>query len=348
MRDIRKTLDDDALSVLCTELAEILGSGITVAEGFLLISEQEREGRLRSVYEGISAATLAGGTLAGAMRDSGVFPEYALRLIAVAEDTGALEKVAGELADYYDRQARLKRSVKSAVGYPLLLLVIVLTVFFVFLTEVLPVFARVFEQIGASMSPLAGAFLSAGLWLSGARWYFAAVAGALALAGLLCALVPPLRERSAGLFRRMLSGTAAGRSVLTARLASVIALTVSGAADINQALDMSAQFAAGFDREGRTARCRDLVASGRSFADAAGESELFGPAYCRMLAIAQRTGSMDAMTADIARRAQERADRALDSLTAAVEPATVIVLSVLVGLLLMSVMLPLIGIMTAL
>jgi type IV pilus assembly protein PilC len=268
--------------------------------------------------------------------------------VSLAEKTGALESILRELAAYYDRQERLRRTVRSSVGYPLLLFFIVLAVFFVFLTEVLPVFGRVFAQIGASMLPSAEAFLAFGLWLAGAKWWLLGALLLIAAAAVAVRLVPAWREGFSAAVSRLFSGTKTGRKIAAARVASAMSLAVAGASDINEALALSCEFASGSASEAGLKKCLELVLAGRSLSEAVGESGLFSPVYCRMLTVGERTGSLETIMADIARRTEQDMVLAVDRLTGRIEPAAVIVLSVCVGLLLLSVMLPLVGIMSVL
>lgn len=341
-------MDNGRLSVLCTELSEILRSGITPAEGFLIISEQETDGRLRPAYESLCRQLMDGSSVGAAMRGAGVFPEYMLRMISIAEQTGALEKMLRELSEYYERQERLRRTIRSTVSYPLLLSVVVLAVFLVFLTEVLPVFDKVFGQIGADMLPAAVVFLNIGLWLAKAKWWIIGMVSALAAAAITIRLVPSVNGKISAAAGRMFSGTKTGRKISASRLANVISLAVSGASDINEALELSGEFASGFERDERLEKCRKLVMDGSSFAESAQKSGLFEPVYCRMLYIGERSGSTETIMRDIARRSEEDMEAALDRLTGRIEPIAVTVLSLFVGLLLLSVMLPLVGIMSAL
>ena len=334
--------------MLCTGLSEILKSGITAGEGFLIISEQEPDAELKKVFASMYGETLNGEAVSVSMRRSGVFPEHMLRMAAVAEETGAMEGVLRALAVYYDRQAKLRAALRGAVGYPLLLMGIVLAVFFVFLAEVLPVFSRVFAQIGAQMLPAAQVFLSVGLWLASARWWILGVLGAAALAALLIWLVPSWRAGFSAGVSRSFAGSRTGRRITEARLASVVSLAVSGTSDVAQAMQLAAGFAAGFPGGEAAAECARRVGEGESLASAAQDTGLFEGVYCRMLSIGERTGSTEAIMRDVARRTEEDMERAVDKLTGRVEPAAVVILSVCVGLLLLSVMLPLVGIMSAL
>jgi len=343
-----KTLDDSYLSVFCLEMAEILKSGIMAGEGFLLISEQEPDKTLKSAYKALYEETVSGMPVAKAMEKTGIFPEYMLRILRVGEETGAVEEVFRALSAYYERQANLRKTIRSAVGYPLLLLGIVLAVFIVFLVEVLPVFENVFSQIGAEMLPAALLFLNIGRWLSGSGNWLLWLLCLLAAAGVFVWIIPQLRNKVSARLGAVLSGGTTGKKISEARLASALSLCVSGAADLDEALHLCRDFSKGNDYEGKLERCIAITEKGESFSKAITETALFAPVYCRMLSIGEKAGSVDVIMREIARRTEEDMDAAIDRLTGRIEPATVIILSVCVGLLLISVMLPLVGIMSAL
>ena len=341
-------ISTQATSILCLGLAEMLHAGMTVGESFLALYEQESDEIIRDALYSVYENTISGGCMAEAVEKTGVFPEYMVRMLRVAEKTGALESVLRELSAYYDRQTATKRAVRSAVVYPILLLVIVLAVFFVFLTEVLPIFNNVFHQIGADMPRLATVFLNVGVWLAGAKWWILAVLIAIAGVALLVSAVPALRNHVGAAVRRSFSKGKTGRKISAARTASVLSLCFSGAKDIGEAMELVSEFATGFENEDQLSDCQKKIASGVSFSQAMGEADMFEPFYCRMISIGERTGSVDTMMRNVACRTQKDMENALDQLVSRVEPVSAIVLTLCVGLLLLSVMLPLVGIMSAL
>ena len=346
--DIKKALSTENTAMLCMSLAEMLHSGMTVSESFLILYEQENDGVVREAMHSVYADTIAGGSAADAADRSGIFPEYMIRIMRVAEKTGTMENVFRELSAYYDRQTALKRAIRSAVVYPVILLMIVLAVFFVFLTEVLPVFNNVFNQIGADMPPVASALLNIGIWLAGAKWWIVSAIILIVAAIVIIYFTPALKAWAARRANRAFSGGKTGQKISAARIASVLSLCFSGAKDIGEAMELADDFASGFDSGGKISMCRERVANGASFAQAISEADIFEPSYCRMIAIGEKTGSLDVMMKDIARRTQVDMETAVDRLVNRVEPASAIILTVCVGLLLLSVMLPLVGIMSVL
>ncbi len=346
---MKKTvLSDDAASVFCLEIAESIKSGISISESFLLISEQEEAGNLSNACRQVYELTDAGGDLCESMAKQGVFPEHIIKMIKVAENTGTTEMVFRELAVYYKRQAELKRGVRSAVTYPLVLLVIVLAVFFVFIIEVLPVFDNVFSQIGATMSGAAELFMNIGLKIAGAKWVLLAIVGVIAVVVLAGFVVPPARRAFGGFFSKLFYKSRTGRKALLSQVASVLSLSVAGTRDMEEALELSLDFSKGTEYEPALRACSDAVQSGERFGDYAEKTKLFDPVYCRMIGIGEKTGAIDSMMAEVAVRAEADLEKSLQRAVGRVEPMAVIILSVCVGFLLLSVMLPLVGIMSAL
>ncbi len=343
----KKILSDDEASVFCLETAEAIRSGISISESFMLIAEQEK-GALSDACREVYRLTDAGEELASSMKAQGIFPNHIISMIEVAERTGATEAVFRELSAYYKRQAELKRSVSSAVVYPLILLVIILTVFFVFIIEVLPVFDNVFSQIGATMSSVALVFMNIGLALASAKWVLLGIAVVIAVFVICCFTVAPLKSKVSGFLSGIFYKSKTGRKVLLAQITSALSLAVSGTRDMEEALDLSLKFARGTAFEKPLEDCTEAVRSGERFAEHAEKTKLLEPVYCRMIGIGEKTGSIDTMMIEVANRTQSDMETALTKLVGRVEPTAVIVLSVCVGLLLLSVMLPLVGIMSAL
>lgn len=326
----------------------MLKSGIGVSEGFVLQAEREADPGMKKILEGLEASTASGSSVHAAMAEAGVFPEYMRRMVLLGERTGSLENVLRSLSVYYDRQLGLRRTIRSAVFYPAVLLAIILSVFTVFVMEVLPVFQRVFDQIGAQMMPAARSFLRFGRWLHQYGGFLLILLGLMVVAGLLIGLRPGLRARAAGVWHRFFSGSRLYKKIRDARTANLLALGVAGTANLAEAFELAAEFTSGPEADGRLTACAALLAQGQSLSQAAQETGLFDPVYVRMISLGERGGSVDTALQEVARRSGEEMDVYVSRLIGRIEPAAVAFLSVCVGLLLLSVMLPLVGVMSAL
>jgi type IV pilus assembly protein PilC len=344
----KEILSDDVVSVFCLEMAQAIKSGITVSESFMLLAEQIPTEPLKTALMNVYELTDAGEELSAAMKEQEIFPDHAIKMLAVAEQTGHTEAVFSELSIYYKRKSELKSSLRSAVLYPIVLLVIILAVFFVFITQALPIFSSVYSQIGAQMTPIAEFFMNLGVALSRCKWVILAIVAVIILFFVVAHFVPALHKKVSGAITGIFSRGKTGKSISLAQLASVISLSVAGTRDIGEALELAIDFSKGSSFESGLTECLDAVTTGGSFARTAESVGLFEPMYCRMISIGEKTGSIDTMMKEISDRTQADMEKDIRKMTERVEPIAVVILSLCVGLLLLSVMLPLVGIMSAL
>ena len=213
--------------------------------------------------------------------------------------------------------------------------------------QVRPIFSDVFAQLGAVMSPLAIAFLNFGLALRRSRYLLLILLGTVAALCLAVFLVPSWRSAAGRLRSRLVSRTKLGLLVGRARFASAMSMTMSSGLDVDTSLEMAESLTRDSAISERINACRRLVLEGAPFAEAVARTELFEPIYCRMLSIGMKTGAADTVMEEIARRAEENVSAGIERSIGKVEPALVIVMSLLVGLVLLSVMLPLMDIMSS-
>jgi type IV pilus assembly protein PilC len=125
-------------------------------------------------------------------------------------------------------------------------------------------------------------------------------------------------------------------------------MTISSGLDTNRALEIAEDFCAETFLQKKIHSCKEKTQLGAPFANAVEEEGLLNSMYCRMLAIGIKSGNIDEILSEIARRSEEDATLALTKTASIVEPTVVITLSILVGFLLLSVMFPLVGIMSSL
>ncbi|NLV50356.1 MAG: type II secretion system F family protein [Clostridiales bacterium] len=340
-------MDYSYLSYFCAEFSMILKAGIQVSEGFSLLAANERDEGRRAVLEALHKQTDEGISVYEAMSGEGVFPPYMMQMIKIGEGTGYLDSVFSSLALYCESKLRIAGVIRSAVFYPAMLLVIMLAVLFVFLTQVLPIFSGVFSQLGVTMSPIALAFLNFGLALRSAhRWILGVICAIIAIS-LLVGLIPAWREAFSSWVTRVFSKTKLGHKIGIAHFASALELCFSGGVNLDEALELSQFFCRDPQVVKSIGRCRQSLLSGENLAAAFTKEKLFSPMSCQMLSVGVHTGTTDVVLKDIARRSADEMDRAVEHAVSAVEPTIIIFLSVCVGLLLLAVMLPLVGIMSA-
>ncbi len=341
-------LESSYLSEFCMELYLIVRAGIPFQEGIALLSAEESDKEKKYILQQLQQALEQGETLAEAFRRTGRFPHYAVEMIAIGQSTGYLEKVFFALANYYDRMAQVKQSVRNIIWYPMILLTMMIFVIFVLLVKVMPIFADVFIRLGVELSPMARFMLQIG---QGLRQYGIVVLLTLFFLIIVLFVVSKTGQFSKLLRQRLYAMTAdwrVRRMLVSSNLADALVLTLSSGMTVDDALDMSSRLIQDTKLQEQIVACRNsMLLEDKSFADVCMEYHLFAPVYCRMIAVGFRTGNMDDVMTEVAKRIANDADNALDALLNRIEPALVIVLSLMVGIILLSVMLPLLSIMTA-
>ena len=332
-KSAQKKFGNPYLSTFCMELSLLLESGIPADEGIDMLTADETDREVLSVLGRVKESLGKGEFLSEALTETEAFPEYLLDMVKLGEETGRTSTVLASLSRYYDRRERLSRAVRSAVIYPCILAVLMLAVIVIIITKVLPVFGNVAEQMGVQLGGAAGFFTGFGKFLSQYSIWLALV--------LLAALIV-----GAVIFRFKFSGSRWGMSIAAARFSAAMAMGVSSGLGIDRSLTLAEKLAGNPVLGERIAVCRKLMEEGTPFSAAVSQSKVYRAFYAKMLSVGAATGAVDTIMQEIADRYEDEVSDELNNAINRLEPILVIVMSVLVGMILLSVMLPLTSIMT--
>ena len=143
------------VSAFCAQVAMMLKAAIPLNDGMAIMEEDSRDREEKKRLKTMAEEVELGTPLSMAMEQAGVFPEYVLTMAKVGEASGNLELVMDSLAGYYEKEDNLRKTVKDALTYPMVMTVMMLVVLYVLMVRVMPVFQGVFAQLGTSISPLA-------------------------------------------------------------------------------------------------------------------------------------------------------------------------------------------------
>ncbi len=341
-----KQLDGPYLSSFCMELSLCLKAGISLNEGLFMLAQDETDKDLKEMLSSLYEKMDGGMSLEEALGEAGCFPKYLVEMIEIGSRTGRLEAVLRALSAYYTRQVEITRSIKSAVVYPLVLMFMLLLVIGVLITKVLPIFNDVFHELGAEMSPVAISIMNFGTGITKYAAIILAVVVVIAIVAIFISAVPSLSLKFVNFFSKITSNRKISKKIASARFANGMAMTLASGLDTDESLDMVERITDNPVMLGRIAKCRELMKQGDLFVDAIAKSEIFNSMYCRMLSIGFKTGTADTVMDEIAHRSEAEVDENIESIINKVEPTLVIIMSLVVGLILLSVMLPLMSIMT--
>ena len=334
------------LPLFCQELYQLYRTGITPADGLELLEEDETEPQLKRILRTGVEGMRDGLPVAEALAKTGAFPTYLTDMISLADGTGRLEDTLLALQRYYERRIRLRAEIRSAVTVPVVLLAVMAAVVVLLVTQVLPVFDRVFAQMGVRMGGVAAGMMRFGTALAGAGTWVAVIVALLAAAGIAVALIPSLRKLFLGWFTFRYGGRGLLGQMRVSRFASAMAMATASGMGMDEAAELSAKLCAGArEIDEKIQLFRNRVREGTGSADALAESGLFSHRDCRVLKLSERTGSLPETLETLAARMQEESLRRVDRLVGLIEPGIVLFTSILAGVILLSVMLPMMGLL---
>ena len=150
------------IASFCSEMAMILKSGISSLEGVDLLREDAQTKAEKELLDEIYQLVMDTGRLDQALEETKVFPEYLIRMTQIGEETGTLDEVMESLAEHYDREEAIRRSVRSAISYPLLMIGMMLVIIIMWMTKVRPVCEKGLRQFGQERSGFARGSRGAG------------------------------------------------------------------------------------------------------------------------------------------------------------------------------------------
>ena len=340
---MKKQVSKEEIASLCLELSLLLHAGVETGSALYLLAE---EGEQVELLSDLAGRVDEGAPLHEALRESGAFPIYVYGLVEVGERTGRTEEALSALARYYEGRVRLARRVRSALLYPAVMLALMLVVIGVLLVKVLPIFDDVYASLGGRLTGVAGGLLNLGRWLEGVMPVLWVLLGILAVLACLYALCEPFRVKLLSAWQKRWGDQGISRKLNNAHLAQAMSMGMASGLPLEESVALSAKLLEGGARD-RCLACQHSLEDGGALSDALKSSGLLPPSQCRLLELGQRSGAGDTSMEKIAQDLSEESEIALDTLVGRVEPALVLVCSLLVGLILLSVMLPLMNIMAA-
>lgn len=343
----KRNLSNEYLSAFCLELSLLVKSGAGLGDGILSLAE-DGDGEEAEMLKSLANEVNEGKYLSEVLTNANSFPDYMIKMVEVGERTGRLGGTLSSLSAHYDSNQKLAAKIKSMIFYPCILMVMMLVVVVVLLVKVLPIFESVYAQLGVALTGIAAAMMSFSSAVSSAMPVIAAILGVIIVFVLILDFLDGVREKLLRSFTKRRGDKGISRKVSDARFASALAAGLSSGLPIEEAMGL----AIGVSGENEAAckayqKCLDLLNDMKPLGAAFRESGALSPKYCQMIALGVRSGYADTAMEEAAARIQDDAEIAIEKLVGRIEPAMIIFISVIVGVIILSVMLPLLNIMSA-
>jgi len=333
------------LSAFCRQLAMLIEGGLTVEEGTEAIKNACASAKNASVYIRLHEAVSERGVLSEALSKDGAWPKYLTEMIAVGENTGRLDEILLSLEAHYEREERLTRAMHNAAAYPMVLGGMIFVIIAVMLRMVMPVFYRVLEGMGLASGGLSGGLFQTGQVLG---WTVLAIVGVFLLIAFAAHVLlhTGARKKVYSVFKKLCP--AIRRIIVSmeaSRTSAVVSMMLKSGFTPEYALEAAGRVSQDDHIKEKIKQMEKRIGSGASLSEAMAEAGLLNEIDCSMLRMAENVGKADAALDKISTRCEEAAEAGVESFVSVIEPTLVSVLSVVVGAMLLSVMLPMAGVL---
>lgn len=339
MSQKKKLLSENEISTFCQQVGMIVKAGLPTYYGIMILRDEANDEYTKSFLNDIYVPMEKGVTLGNAIADTGMFPEYMVDMVRLGEETGRLEEVLDSLSTYYEREADIKASIRHAVTYPLIMTVMMLVVIIVIITQVVPVFSQIYEQLGSGLTGTALMLMNISNVLNNYMLYFIIGVVVLAIAFFLF---------SGTSFGKILfQGRSLSMTIAASRFANCMYLALASGLDTDRSLEMAEKLIDNPYMLERINKCKEHIKHGESFIKSLLLSGIFSKVYSSLMTIGYKTGSMDEVMHKISIAYEEESDDKLRHFVSVLEPTLIIILSFFIGLILVSFLLPLLGIISS-
>jgi type IV pilus assembly protein PilC len=331
------------LAVFTRQFSVMIDAGLPLVQCLEILAGQQENKTFESVLTTTRASVEGGSTLSAAMRQhEKVFDALYVNLVEAGEAGGILDTILQRLANYIEKNVKLKRAVKSALVYPVAVLLVAGGVITLLLWKVVPIFATLFLGLGVDL-PLPTRIVIALSNFVGSIFglMILVVLAALAVALKLWHGTPKGRFILDGMLLKLPLVGVLLRKIAVARFTRTLGTLISSGVPILEGLDITARTAGNAVIEKALGLVRKALEQGKNLADPLKETNVFPGMVTQMIGVGEQTGAMDAMLQKIADFYEEEVDAAVKDLLAALEPAMIVFLGVVVGGIVISMYLPL-------
>ena len=330
------------LQVFTRQLATMIDAGLPLVQCLDILASQTPNKIFARILSQVKSSVEQGSTFSDALKKHPrVFDDLYVNLVAAGEVGGILDTILNRLAIYIEKNVKLKGQIKSAMFYPIGILVVAIGVIAVMLIKVIPTFEDMYKNMGNAQLPSATRFVISMSHGFINKWYL--YVGTLF--GSITAVVMMRRtEKGKEILDRMLLRVPiigpTLRKIVVARFTRTLGTLLSSGVPILDALDICARTSGNKVVQNGIMSARAKISEGHDMAGPLADSRVFPAMVVQMIGVGEQTGAMDQMLGKIADFYEEEVDAAVSALTSLIEPVMMAFLGVVVGGLIIAMYLP--------
>lgn len=339
-----KKVKSDDLVIFTRQLSAMVGAGVPLLRALSSLEQHSESPGLKGILVSVIKEVEGGSTLGDALsKHPNTFSDVYVNMVRAGETAGILDDILKRLALQQEKSASIRKKVKSAMTYPMVLLVITVIAFFGLMLFVIPQIGKILLDLGgpdAELPLVTQIMLGISSFIL--QWWFVVIPAFIALVWLILRYIktPAGRRQFHKLILRIPAINGVIRKVVVARFARTFSALTGAGVSIIEAMTVTAHALGNVVYEDSLLEAVDKVKNGQQLSHVLEEDGLYPAIVSQMLAVGEETGQTDTVLVKVAEFYEEEVDTAINGLSAIIEPVMIVIMGGAVGLIAASVMGP--------
>ena len=336
------------LAIFARQFSTMLDAGVSLIRCLDVLQAQTNNARLRKILMDLSARVESGESLSRSMaRHPKAFSQLIIGLIRAGEVGGVLEESLQRIAGFLEKDVELRRKIRSAMTYPVIVLLAAIGIVIFLVSWLVPQFAQLFKELGIENLPAPTQFLVDLSALFTQRWYVVLIAVAAVFIAYKLFVSTRVGRRVADRVKlRVPVFGPLHHKIVMARFSRTMGTLLASGVPILQAMETVAGVVGNSVVSDAVIESRARIREGEKIADPLQRSKMFPPMVVHMVSVGEESGSLDHMLNKIADFYENEVEMTIASLTAAIEPVMIVLLGFIVGFIVISMFLPMIEVIS--
>ncbi|MDN5819645.1 MAG: type II secretion system F family protein [bacterium] len=338
----------DDIVIFTRQLSAMVGAGVPLLRSLTSMADNTESAALKNVLTGVTKDIESGSPLGEALaKYPNTFSDVYVNMVAAGEAAGILDEILGRLAMQQEKSASMRKKIKSAMTYPMVLIAITVIAFFGLMLFVMPSIGGIVKNLGgegAELPPLTQAMLAISDFMRN-YWFIVFPVMAAGVVALLRYIKTPVGKKQ---FHRVILKLPAINTIIkkvaVARFARTFSALMGAGVSVLESLDITGKAIGNSVYEEALHKASENVENGDQLSKIIAEhNDLFPAIISQMLSVGEETGQTDKVLVKVADFYEEEVDIAIDGLSSIIEPIMIVMMGGMVGLIAASVMLPIAG-----
>jgi type IV pilus assembly protein PilC len=322
-------------------LSVLMESGLSITESLDVIIGQMRKKKSQAIVQTLVTALHEGHALSDAVaRQPEHFDKFETYSLRMGERSGQMAQVLEDLATYHEKRQKLQRKFVQALSYPAVVITIAGGVLFFMIQYVVPMFSDIFLRFDAELPQITQIVIAFSEFSKAYAWYIIGILAILVGIVLKFKSHPAVLRWSSTIFAKIPILGGIILKIQMSRFCYSLALMLRSKVSLDQALELMDQLVQYYPIQRTIAQIRTEVVQGKTFYEALSVHKIFPSMVCQMIKVGERTAKLDKMIHNVAKNLEEEGEAGITTLTTLLEPLLIVVLGLLVGIILISMYLP--------